>query len=779
MMGDMRKGAMMSAAAALALMAGAQARAADEGQGDAGEGERPIRVIGHPDPEGLLPDQAAPKAVSAIGPAFIEKQAATFNAYQLVNLLPGANVASTDPFGLSTSSSLTLRGLGQDAIGVTMEGAPQNDIGYYVAYPAQFADPENLSQVELSQGAADIASPVVNAVGGLLALSLDAPHREFGVLADASLGSFNQRRVFARVDSGPIGKSPLRAFLSYSNNRADNWRGPGVDTRQHIDAKIAAEWGNGNKASLSVSYNDASNSTYRSPTLADWQAQGRGFNYAARYGANAGGGDLDYWKLYRQPFRNLYFAAPVHLVLGTGLTLDTTGYLQFGYGNSPYGASIGPDGYYPGTFQGTQALAAPLRLAGLENGGTVNVLGNWLGEQMRAGQITRLTLARGAHTLTAGVWIDYGSDRVVESFTPLHANGEPVDGWGHDEHAVRTADGRIYALGDTKTITVAKAFFLADSIAVSPRVTLDLGFKGVDLLHAGRNHLPGPQGTLHFDSFAALPRAAIHVQLTDRQQVFANVTTNFRAPDEYTLYDTFDGYGGIASYGTTALKNEYSLAQELGWRWQGRNLSASATGFHYAFRNRLVATMANVNGALVNTTINAGRQETWGVDGEVDWRPLAGMSLYASAEWLRARIKSDLPADGDLLPTAGKVAVSSPEWQFAVGGTYDDTRLFGSFALKYLGRQYATFMNDESIPGFATLDLSIGVHLAGWLDGKRTDLRLNAINVTDPHVLSGVQAVTPAARDTVGRGGTVIAGAAPTYYIGSGRAFMVTLARQF
>ncbi|GHC94614.1 TonB-dependent receptor [Novosphingobium pokkalii] len=768
---------MLASALALAVagLVPQLAHAAPDGESADADGNRPIRVIGHPDPEGLLPDTAAPKAVSAIGAAFIEKQAATFNAYQLVNILPGANVASTDPFGLSTSSSLTLRGLGQDAIGVTMEGAPQNDIGYYVAYPAQFADPENIARVELSQGSADIASPVVNAVGGLLALSLDAPHRDFGVLADASLGSFNERRVFVRVDSGNLGQSPLRAFVSYSNNRADNWRGPGVDKRQHIDAKIMGEWGNGNTASLAVSYNDASNSTYRSPSLADWQAQGRGYNLAASYGS----GDLNYWNLYRQPFRNLYFAAPVHLALGTGLTLDATSYLQFGYGNSPYGASIGPDGYYPGTYLGTQALDAPLKLSGLENGGTVNVLGNWLGEQTRAGQTLRLTLARGAHTLTAGLWLDYGSDRVVESFTPLNANGDPVDGWGHDGPAVHTADGRLFSLADTKTITVAKAFFLADSIALAPRVTLDLGFKGVDLLHAGRNNLPGTQGRVHFDSFAALPRAALHVQLTDRQQVFANVTTNFRAPDEYTLYDTYDGYGGVASVGTTALKNEYSLAQELGWRWQGRNLSASATAFHYAFRNRLVATMANVNGALVNTTLNGGRQESWGVDGEVDWRPLAGMSLYASGEWLHARIKDNLPADGDFLPTAGKVAVSSPEWQFALGGTYDDTRLFGSLAMKYLGPQFATFMNDERIPGYATLDLSIGVHLAGWLDGKRTDLRVNAINVTDPHVLSGVQAVTPAARDTVGTGGTVITGSAPTYYIGSGRAFMVTLARQF
>ena len=96
--------------------------------------------------------------------------------------------------------------------------------------------------------------------------------------------------------------------------------------------------------------------------------------------------------------------------------------------------------------------------------------------------------------------------------------------------------------------------------------------------------------------------------------------------------------------------------------------------------------------------------------------------------------------------------MSSPTFQIGGGGTYDDGLLFGSIAGKYVGRQYATFMNDESIPGYATLDLAIGVHLADWLDGKRTDLRINAINVTDPHVLAGVQAVTTNARDTIGRG---------------------------
>jgi iron complex outermembrane receptor protein len=88
-------------------------------------------------------------------------------------------------------------------------------------------------------------------------------------------------------------------------------------------------------------------------------------------------------------------------------------------------------------------------------------------------------------------------------------------------------------------------------------------------------------------------------------------------------------------------------------------------------------------------------------------------------------------------------------------------------------------MNDESIKGYATLDLSIGVHLAGLIDAQRMDLRLNAINVTNPHVLSGVQSVGTNARETIGRNGTPIAGAAPGYYVGPGRAFVATLSRAF
>jgi hypothetical protein len=143
---DSRMTSLLAGTAALTLaglfLAPVRAIAAESTENDT----HVIVVTGHPDPEGRLPDQTIPQAVSAISADFIVKQAPTLNAFQLVSLLPGANVSSSDPYGLSNYSSLTLRGFGQDQIGVLMEGAPQNDIGYYYAYPSQFADAETCAR---------------------------------------------------------------------------------------------------------------------------------------------------------------------------------------------------------------------------------------------------------------------------------------------------------------------------------------------------------------------------------------------------------------------------------------------------------------------------------------------------------------------------------------------------------------------------------------------------------------------------------------------------------
>ena len=79
-------------------------------------------------------------------------------------------VSTTDPYGLSEQGSINIHGLGQDELGYVMEGMPLNDIGYYTAYPSQFIDSENIDEISLAQGAADLDSPVISATGGLMTI---------------------------------------------------------------------------------------------------------------------------------------------------------------------------------------------------------------------------------------------------------------------------------------------------------------------------------------------------------------------------------------------------------------------------------------------------------------------------------------------------------------------------------------------------------------------------------------------------------------------------------
>ena len=724
---------------------------------------------------GLIAPEDKAQGVSAVGADYIAAQAPSEHAFQLVKLLPGANVATSDPFGVSNSYSLTLRGLGQDEIGVLLDGAPQNDIGYFYAYPSQFIDAENLRQVSLAQGAVDLDSPILNGVAGLLSVSSRDPDKTFGGLADLTYGSYNLKRSFVRLDSGQIPGTGLSAFISYSYTGVDNWRGYGADKKQHVDFKTVEEWGDGNRIAVAASYNDALTSGYPQPTQAEWQQYGRGFNYDSSY-INAANptGDLNYWKLYLSSFRNLYFSLPSTFKLTDTLTLDVTPYVQKGYGNSPYGTTLATTGNYVGTSPDTVTLALPNA-----QDGVANVMGDYTGDQFRSGAVFKLSWQLANHTLVAGYWFDYDDDLDQQPFTALNAGGDVPTLWAYSSSLVRTTDGQIYYAMNEHTISQAHAGFVADSAKfLDDRLQVDVGFKGVYSSRNGTNNLYGPQYDISYYTFQPLPRAAVRYQIDPSNQIFANLTTSFRAPNEYDFYDTYSG-GAISGAASQSLKPERSVSEELGYRYQQGGLIGSITAFNYDFSDRQIATVVDRGGALINATVNAGGQTSRGVDAELGLPAFHGVTPYVSAEYLDATITSNIQVGDDWLPSRDKTAVRSPRFQGAAGLSYKDEHLSGSVSVKYLGSQYSTFLDDEKIPGYAQLDASVGYDFGDLAYAKHPSIRINLLNLTDRKALSGIATPTTNANTVTGLRGTDIAGASPTYYIGAGFAASVTVSAGF
>jgi len=725
---------------------------------------------------GLIAGQDQAKGVSGVGADYIEMQAPSENAFQLIKLLPGANVATSDPFGISTATSLSLRGLGQDEIGVLLDGAPQNDIGYFYAYPSQFIDTENLRQVALAPGSVDLDSPIINGVGGLLAVRSRDPADHPGGQASLTYGSYDLTRGFLRADSGAIGDLGLSAFISYSATQVDNWRGYGRDKKQHVDFKAVEEWGAGNRISIAASFNDALTTSYLQPTLAQWQQFGRGNNYDATFiNAANPAGDANYWKLYLDSFRNLYFSLPSHFTLTDRLTLEVTPYVQTGYGNSPYGTTLSTTG----NFLGTAPIAAPLALPNAQDG-TAVVMADYTGDQFRAGSVLEAQYQCGNHTLIAGVWFDYADDVDQQPFTGVNGGGGVPSLWAYPSTVLKLPDGTIYYALDDHTVTRVESGFVADrALFLDGRLRVEAGFKAVYTSRNGSNNLPGPQYDISNYNFDPLPRASVRYQIDPRQQLFANVTTSFRAPNEYDFFNAYSG-GALSSVASAHLKSEHSVSEEIGYRYQDTLVSGGLTLFNYDFADRQIATVIDQGGALINATINAGGQTSRGVDGEIGLRPVYHLSPYLSGEVLDATITGDIPVNGDLLPSKGKTAVRSPRLQGAFGLAYRDQGLFGSVSVKYLGSQYATFVDDEKIPGFSQLDAALGYDFGDLAQSLRhPEIRVNLSNLTDAKILSGVAGVTTNANSLVGRLGTTIPGTSPTYYIGAGFAASVTLSTAF
>lgn len=246
-------------------------------------GVTPNGVTGRSAGGGMMPRQTEAFSKSGVTRDYIAAQAPATNALTLVKNTPGVIVASADPTGATDRMSVSIRGMNQNELGYELEGMNPSDVLYYSPLSSGWADTENVGSVTVTPGAPDLMAPTFSAVGGLISEKLRDPSRKFGGLVDLTYGGNNMKREFIRLDSGEIGHTGVNSFASFSDTQASNWRGPGGLHRWHIDFKANKKWGDGNSITTFMSYNDVKENLYTYPTMAQWNAQGIGYNYAKEF----------------------------------------------------------------------------------------------------------------------------------------------------------------------------------------------------------------------------------------------------------------------------------------------------------------------------------------------------------------------------------------------------------------------------------------------------------------------------------------------------------------
>lgn len=731
---------------------------------------------------GLMTKQDGAKSVSAVSRDFISKQVPGSDPMQLIALLPGANVTATDAMGL-TGSSMSLRGMDQTQVGFTLEGFPINDIGNYAVYSQEIADPENLRTVSMAQGSADLDSPHLSSTGGVVDMYMVDPAMKKGGSFDVSYGSYNATRGFLRLDTGKIGNTNLRGYFSGSYASEDRFNTDYTNRKLHAETKFVNDWGNGNRVSLAIIGNRLYNYLTRNVSMASWNQYGRGVKNASdpkglpntqwdsNFNPTASDAGASYYKLHQNPFTNIYASAPSTFHLSDHLTLTETPYFWYGEGNggSAYNTNLAK------TQWGKQSLTASLN--GKSSSGLL--YNPSTSTTYRPGNVAKLTLTTGANRLMVGYWFEYSKQLQTSPYTGIGADGNPWNVWAAGPNAVMS-NGQTYQYRSTLTQTRVHTMFIGDTLSLlNNKLTIDAGFKYAIVMRSGHNFLPdtstGPYINKSWQQ--PLPTAAIRYQLDAENQFFISAATNFRMPTNAALYDAGNYSTKTNSYSTRANVNqntEISISEEAGYRYTGHTIMGSVTYFHYNFTNRLFNQTQCLDAQCNNsytTSLNGGGQTTNGVDAEIGTRPIFyHLRPYVSFEYLNSRLGSNLAGTSttggsDYLPTKGKVAPEAPHYQAAFNLDYDDGHLFGGYNVKYVSKQYSTFMNDQSIRSYVLMNANVGYRFSdiGFL--KAPNVRVNFSNLTDHAYLGFVKGIQGNANTTTGLNGRTIKGSTPTYAI--------------
>ncbi|GEC61925.1 hypothetical protein GOX01_22560 [Gluconobacter oxydans] len=286
-------------------------------------------------------------------------------------------------------------------------------------------------------------------------------------------------------------------------------------------------------------------------------------------------------------------------------------------------------------------------------------------------------------------------------------------------------------------------------------LTVDAGFKFVMTNIWNKDYY----GRQEANRTAPLPQLSIGYRINNHHQVYLNVEGDYRQPSAVDL-------GWL--YTSVAIpKNQYSIKEELGYRYHDDHIIADVAFFNYNVTNRIVDQYVGMNSYK---PFNIGSQQMRGFDVMVAARPIHGFSPYASVEYLHATQDSNVfdPYLNTMLHSKGTQAVMAPHVIANFGLTYTYKGFFANGSVHYTGPQSVSIAGDQRIPGYVTDTLSTGYHFKPFLFAQSPTFRLNFTNLTGSVVRTGAMGAVYSAKDP----STVYSGNMASY-TGYGNSFMV------
>jgi iron complex outermembrane recepter protein len=741
---------------------------------------------------GQILNEDTVKGRSTVTKDATEKDRATGNSYQALSILPGINTFNYDATGLF-GGGLNVRGFDVTQLGFTINGVPVNDSGSYSVFPQEYVDMENICTQQISQGNPDVESPHVGATGGSVNIVSCDPEEKRRLRVAQTIGQRNLSRTFVRLDSGRFANNMLKTFVSVSHTEADKWKGSGGAKRDHFDAAFSLDLSPDNRILGSIMYNKAVNNNILTVSQAQLAANGYYWDFSPTFTpghlpAVAGtvqretGPSPQFYKLSLNPFENAIMSVSGSFRLAENTYLKIQPYMWYGYGTGGNQQRALSETAFLNTTTGRIGAGRDLNGDG-DTLDTVIVANSSVTKTNRPGVTAEINHALGNHQLKLGFWYERAQHKQTGPAVGVDANGNPADQWLRDGRILR-ADGTEFNSRNWLTISPAYQAYFSDQFSfMNDRGLLQFGARALNITRKFTNFPNEGGSTVNFNSLYTvekkfndvLPQIGVRFNLDREQQLFANVGKNFRAPPNFAYAPTNGNVtitNGVAVL-TGDIKPETSITTDLGYRYQSRAITFSATAFNVDFKDR----QANAfdPGTLKSIYTNAGKARTRGIEMELGTVPVNGWSAYGSLTIQKSKVLNDIRTSATaVLPTTGKQFALTPQMLAGLSLQYSDGPLYARVKAKKTGRQYATLMNDEEVPSYMTADFDAGYKFGDFMFVKNSLLRLNISNI-------GNTKYRNPSSGTVLNATAVGTQAASTvfYYLGAPRFFSVTLSADF
>ena len=677
---------------------------------------------------GLLAASTASQVVETISQAYISDQVPSANPSLLLANLPSVNVSATDAFGLAGGYNVQIHGLPAFDLGFVLDGVPVYNSGS--AYSNETIDTHDLTTLSVAPGTSTLDAPTIGSAAGTIYMTMRDPSLTLGGSADFDAGTQSYNREYTRFDTGQLGSSGVRGFVSISHADADNWRGGGNNEKFHLDSKWVLDWGTANRVSFEASINRQFYTYFYYPSAQQFANYDADFNQFNIHSTYQNFGDTAYYRLNQQtPSYAMVYSLPVHLVANDHITFDDTPYFW-----AFLGAGTGGDVLTVGqAYQGTQPANVDLTRGGTiqPTDGQILVDAGFHSTTYQAGNVAKATVSFGNNTVLAGWWyenyVNYERDPVGVVNQQTGVPGNPWDSGS----IYKLASGADYLVNDSNDRYNLNSVFAGDTLSLlDNRLTLSAGGKYVMINANIENLLPGanPYNKTTFDSF--LPQGQIRFKFDDSNSIYADIERDFSLPFLTSIVDYYSINSGMQTAAPSKATPETALKEEIGYRYSDSLLLVDVSLFNIDLKNHLLTLNVYENGLPEAVTANAGDQSSRGVDLQIGTNPIHDVAPYVSFEYLNSHTESniadvDVASLADSLPTSGKVSPQAPEFQAAVGLTYTNGPFKAGVRLRWVDRQYSDLMNEESMPSFLTNDFTFAYELPDFNRLHNLKIQLN------------------------------------------------------